>query len=60
MRADDDMISIAIIIVILIIISMLIMNVRRKMNIMLTKRLEPPICERVLQILDMTIPKPGF
>ena len=36
---------------------MLMMAMTMSMEIMM---LDGPICEKVLQILDMTIPKPGF
>ena len=52
------MISMVIIIVILIIIIM--MMVMRIMNMMEALMLEAPICDNVLQILDMTTPKPRF
>ena len=62
MTADDDMISMVIIIIIFIIIIMFIIMtmVMRMMTMMEIMMLEAPICEHVLQILDMTIPKPKF
>ena len=60
MRADDDMLSMVIIIIIFITIIMFIiiimMMVMRRMTMMEIMMLEAPICEHVLQILDMTIP----
>ena len=54
MSADDDMISMFII---KIIIMMMVMI---KMTLMEIMMLEAPMCENVLQILDMTTPKPRF
>ena len=50
------MTSMVMIIVILIIMVM----VTRMMTMMETMMLEAPICEDVLRILDVTIPKPRF
>ena len=61
MTADGDMISMVIIIVIpIFIIMFLIITMMRMMNMMEVMMLEAPICERVSQILDMTISKPRF
>ena len=58
MTADDDMIFMVITIVILIIMFIIMMMVMRMMSMMEIMMLEAPICGNVLQILDMTIPKP--
>ena len=64
MGADDDMISMVIVIIMFMFISMftiiIMMMVMRMMNMMETMMLEAPVCENVLQILDMTTPKPRF
>ena len=56
------MISMAMIIIILIIMFIIIimLMVMRMMTMMEIMTLEAPICGNVLQILDMTIPKPRF
>ena len=50
------MVIIIIIIMLIIIIMMMVM----RMMMMVSKMLEAPVCEHVVQILDMTIPKPKF
>ena len=68
MTADDDIISMFIIIIIIIVILIIIilfiiiimMMVMRMMTMMEIMMLEAPICESVLQFLDMIIPKPKF
>ena len=64
MRADDDMISMVIIIIILIITIMFMirsmMMVMRMMTMKEIMTLEASICKNVLQFLGMTNPKPRF
>ena len=64
MTAADDMIPMVIIIIILLIIIIIMfiimMMVMRKMTLMEIMMLEAPMCENILQILDMTTPKPRF
>ena len=62
MRADDDMISMVIVIskfiIIIVFIIIIMMMVMRMMTLMEIMMLEAAIYEQVLQILDMTTPKP--
>ena len=64
MKDDDDIISVVVVkttlTLIIMFIIIIMMMVMRMTKILETMMLEAPICENVLQILDMIIPKPGF